>query len=389
MTKKIDLRKILSVVVAAILLLLPTYLIRFKLFGIPTTFLEIYIYLVIALFITIEYRTIAKSWSKNFLWVVLLVIVALITSFFARERPIALGQWKAYFFDGFLVLAMFYRQKDKPLFRAASLYFLIASGVIVSIWGLLQKFGIVGLLSSQQIDPTVASELAQGRILGPFESPNYLAMYLVPIITILIINYFRAGEFVKLRKYFWPLVLLFLVTLALTESASAILALITVLAIYYLCQEKNRLKWLYLAAIVVAILFGTYYLVHHTPKSGSVAARQEIYKAAVQIGNKHPLTGIGMANFPRYFLELDIPGRLNFEAMHPHNIFLAFWVYMGWPGLLAFLALLITLFRKKNLSAQPLYYFAALAIIINGLTDTTFFKNDLAIVFWAFTAMLI
>lgn len=389
MTKKIDLGKILLVAVAAILLLLPTYLVRFKLFGIPTTFLEIYIYLVFIIFIATEYRTIGKTKSKNFIWVGLLILIALFSSFFARERMIALGQWKAYFFDGFLVLAMFYHQKDKLLFKMASLNFLIGSAVIVSIWGLLQKFGIVGLLSHQQIDPTVASELAQGRILGPFESPNYLAMYLLPVITLLIINYFRVGEFVKLRKYFWPLVLLFLITLALTESASAILALVAVLALYYLWQGKNRLKWLYLAAVIAAIIFGTYYLVHHTSKSGSVAARAEIYKAAVQIGNKHPLTGIGMANFPRYFLELDIPGRLNYEAMHPHNIFLAFWVYMGYPGLIAFLALLVVLLNKKNLGRQPLYYFAILAIIVNGLTDTTFFKNDLAIVFWAMAAMLI
>lgn len=386
--------KTLKIFVAAILLLLPTYLIRFKIAGIPTTFLEIYIYAIFLLFVVTERKNLFKLISNKFILPAVLIIIALISSYFAADKTAALGQWKAIFFDGILALTMFYNLRADLVFKKLSLNFYLISALFVSLWGILQHLNIVGLLLHQQIDPSIASELASGRILGPFESPNYLAMFISPVVILLIIIYFelqkeKYQEFKCLMNYIFPALLVFFSALILTQSASAFLAIIITLGLYFFLRLKTKIKWLYVTILALGIIFATWFLVNHSTKSGSVAARAEIYRAAVRIGEQHPVLGIGMGNFESYFQKLPIVGRLNYEAMHPHDIFLAFWVYMGIPGLLAFLALLYVVLRKPNYHSRKIYYFALILILFNGLSDTTIFKNDLAIIFWYFVALLL
>ena len=87
--------------------------------------------------------------------------------------------------------------------------------------------------------------------------------------------------------------------------------------------------------------------------------------------------------------------------LYPHNIFLNFWSELGLFGLLLFVWLIakylfisakltITLGHRqdhKKYLALGLMT-AMVAILIHGLVDVPYFKNDLAVMFWLFFALL-
>jgi O-antigen ligase len=79
--------------------------------------------------------------------------------------------------------------------------------------------------------------------------------------------------------------------------------------------------------------------------------------------------------------------------LYPHNVFLNFWVELGLLGLLAFLLILYfigreikKLFFEKNNLAWPLLIFW-LILLIQGLADVPYFKNDLSLLFFVFLAL--
>ena len=176
-------------------------------------------------------------------------------------------------------------------------------------------------------------------------------------------------------------------TLILTQSFSSIIAVFLALALYFALQSKR--KWWYLILAVIILITGVFFLNKYSSKSSSISSRIEIYQSALRVGKEHQFIGIGPGNFPPYFSELPMKIRINYEALHPHNIFLAFWLYMGWPGLICFLAIIYLSLRKENITKNPVFYFLLLTILLNGLTDTTFFKNDLSVIFWVTVAFLI
>jgi len=73
----------------------------------------------------------------------------------------------------------------------------------------------------------------------------------------------------------------------------------------------------------------------------------------------------------------------------PHNIFLAFWLQTGLIGLVGFIWLIIIIiflnYKPKILSFILLY--AIIYILIHGLVDTTYWKNDLSVIFWVIIAL--
>jgi len=90
--------------------------------------------------------------------------------------------------------------------------------------------------------------------------------------------------------------------------------------------------------------------------------------------------------FQKYYLDYQV----NFapypewSVPQPHNIFLAFWLQAGLLGLVGFFWLLISFFKKiepKQILSSILIG-TMIYILIHGMVDTTYWKNDLSIIFW-------
>jgi O-antigen ligase len=113
-----------------------------------------------------------------------------------------------------------------------------------------------------------------------------------------------------------------------------------------------------------------------------------IWKTSEKLIQDNYLWGIGPGNFQNKYLEYQkfYPPYLEWAVPHPHNIFLAFWLYSGIIGFAGFLILLGFFFREFFAEQKSALKFMALGImlviLIHGLFDTTYFKNDLAVFFW-------
>jgi O-antigen ligase len=106
--------------------------------------------------------------------------------------------------------------------------------------------------------------------------------------------------------------------------------------------------------------------------------------------------GIGPGMFQDYYLKYQshFPvSYLEWAVPEPHNLFLAFWLETGLLGLAGFIWLLAIFFKKLFLLFKKSNYFATILImlmgyiLIHGLADTTYFKNDLSVVFWLAVAL--
>jgi O-antigen ligase len=87
--------------------------------------------------------------------------------------------------------------------------------------------------------------------------------------------------------------------------------------------------------------------------------------------------------------------------MYPHNIFLNFWVELGLLGMMLFTWIIgrylycaIKLFGAKKEKNEASRFIvlglgaAMIAILVHGLVDVPYFKNDLAVFFWLLIAFL-
>jgi O-antigen ligase len=113
-----------------------------------------------------------------------------------------------------------------------------------------------------------------------------------------------------------------------------------------------------------------------------------IWQSAGKILEDNPTWGIGPGNFQEKYLEYQkyYPPYLEWAVPHPHNLYLAFYLYSGILGLAAFLLSIFFWLKKIMAQKKEATVLVALGIIayflLHGMVDTTYFKNDLAVIFW-------
>ncbi|MEA1963451.1 MAG: O-antigen ligase family protein [Patescibacteria group bacterium] len=77
--------------------------------------------------------------------------------------------------------------------------------------------------------------------------------------------------------------------------------------------------------------------------------------------------------------------------MYPHNLILNFWVELGLAGVLLFVWIIgkmVFLSIKQDKFIVLGLLGAVMVIVVHGLVDVPYFKNDLAVMFWVFAAVL-
>jgi O-antigen ligase len=397
--KKIQLIPITSFFYLAIFAL-PLYLFRFNFLGLPMNIFEIFAILAITALIFKKKSVFGKSLRDvPFLVFVgsMLLLAGLLFSIFLNNNHLSgAGILKSWFllpiifaFGLFLVL------NSKEIFEKVFLSFYL-SAISVGFIAIIYKLnGIVTY---------------DNRLKCFYASPNYLAMYLTPAIFL--------GFYFLLRKYreknisgqfflhFFLIVFLLLLPLYYTYSYGAWLSLTITLATTLIILTPQK-KWLFLFPVIVLTVFLVFQtnsskflsLIEFSERS-SFASRIMIWKASFLMIRQHPLVGIGPGNFQTAYLSLQkyFPPYLEWAVPQPHNIFLAFWLQSGIIGLLGFLCLLFFSLRlllnilkndQKNANlAAPLFAFF-IYVILHGLIDTPYWKNDLAVIFWIFMATTI
>ncbi|MFY9484426.1 MAG: O-antigen ligase family protein [Patescibacteria group bacterium] len=368
-----------------ILVLLPSYLLRFWAFGVPTTVLEIAIYALATSYWLATTKGFAE-WhlpERKWLWPIgIFVAGAVVGVLISPEKRIALGQFKGFIFDPLLFALVLYEGcRAKIINRHEIVNSLIVGGALVG----LASWFLPG-------DP-------QGRLFSVFAfevnpSANYLALFLVPILVLAI------SRIKSIHPMTWILfeaiaIVLVVSGLIFSGSRGGLLGLIA--GSLYLFFHKVTKQSAKNAVLVVALL--SFVVVGYlarpdlsaSPDSGRIATsnniRYEIWKTTKEMLMENPrnfIFGVGLGNYQHYFTEFT-KGRVNYpefiapKALTPHNVFLAMWMSGGLVMLVAFVWLLVLAFRQKDaLPGQA----ALVALIGHGLVDTPYFKNDLSVLFW-------
>ena len=161
--------------------------------------------------------------------------------------------------------------------------------------------------------------------------------------------------------------------------------------------------------IFSSILFlsaGKFQQIVDSQSRSSFHSRLMIWDASREILKDNFVFGIGPGTFQEVYLsyadKFSEP-YLEWAVPQPHNIFLALWLQTGIIGLLGFILILIWFFnniqiplapfnkggRKFHNSQFTIPIILMIYFLIHGLTDTTYWKNDLSLMFWTLIGVMV
>lgn len=418
----------------AIFLLLPTYQLRYLFFSIPITWLETMIillglnYLVRLLIQKTIKKEIVYLFNHYLVWIIFVVLWLLSASlalWITPELRPAAGIWKAYFIEPiilFLIILSLIKKKNN---NQKELNFIIQpllfSALIVAFWGILQKYWGGGVLSTETWGaPQV------WRATGPFVQPNFLGLFLAPLIVLAITKLLmvicqKNYSIRNIKKINFYQLLLFLyyflifssgvLALILARSEGALLAVLTAcLFLGILFRPTRRIVLIILLVLLMILIAHSglrgYVLEKALLQDLSGRLRINIWKGALNLLQDRPILGAGLKGYQylipnfqaRYYNQ--ISGELVSVETHPypHNLGLALWSELGLFGLIVFISLIARFFwqgfkrLRGKLSAKPLtkqnqllilgVLAGLVVVLIHGLVDTPYFKNDLSVLFW-------
>jgi len=257
------------------------------------------------------------------------------------------------------------------------LQFLFWSAVIISAFGLFQSVSFIHLPLRFWGNGAEVK-----RIVSFFEYPNALALYLAPLIGLFSTLWLKQYPIFKNRLVLGLGILVMTWALILTYSRGAWLALAT--GLFVLCVRQFGLKKIVYAALLVVLFLFFVPSVQQRLGLGlsdtSSLAHIELWNIGLDKILINPIFGMGLGGF----------ATLNLGVNYPHNIFLNFWLELGLLGALSFAWIINLVLEKLQKNRQPLWVAAAiylLILIIHGLVDVPYFKNDLAILFWFVIAL--
>lgn len=370
-----------------ILATLPSYLLRIDIFGIPTTLLELFLLTFFVIWIYRRKKLPISLQKEN--WGViapmfLLLIAATISIVISPQIVAALGIWKAYFVEPFLLFLIFKHEFIQEQLDTDTLFEALGMCALV-----LSCFAIVQWITGAGIPIPWDVER---RVTSVFEYPNALGLFLGPISIIAIL---QSITLKKIKKIFWIVTSIFTLTaIILAQSEAALVATLATLFLMGILHKKTRPMSLGLSAIVlVLVAFFPTLQQKLTLQDYSGTVRLSQWSETINMLQDHWLWGAGLGGYPVVFEPYHQSTHLEI-FQYPHNILFNIWVELGLLGVIATIALgstLVTIAYKQKIFTHPLSitgisFFALFQMCIHGLVDVPYFKNDLAVLTWMLLA---
>lgn len=449
-------KKINELLVYVSIFLVPFYVFRFKIEDFRTNLFEISIFITFVIFVfqqvVIAIRQPAekqpilidryeptnhiisrddKSGVKGFKFggfvPLIFLIIVLISAVQSDNLITGLGILKGWFVVPIMLYLVIINTFDrKNIYKLAWPVFF--SMILVSLWAIFQKLGLVTTLFYQSGDASFAQYFVQNRFFGPFESPNFLAMFIAPVLFLSLPvlwspsfglrSSLKAGlrengalasgcDNTLMRGLHLLTIFLFLIPIyalyitgsrgGLAAFGSSALVFVVLMFLPAITRYASALSIVKIIGLVaVNIVYFYYFIQVKFPEAAaSDKIRQEIYEYATKMLKDNWLFSIGLGNFQARVQVLSAVDYsfINFGlpfALHPHNLLLAVWLNLGLAGIIVFLFIIFS-FLKQVIASTPSIVRASAgaamtAILIHGLFDTTYFKNDLSAIFWIIVA---
>ncbi len=367
----------------ALIVFIPLYLLRLDLGPLPTNLWEIFVGIMLLFQIIKQPRELWGGFRKfllPLLWPLLLIGAGLgIGLFVSPDINVTAGIIKSWF----IVPVVFYLLLVINLRR---------DDLVPATLALLLSTLPISIAALDQV-ATGSFITDDGRASAWFVSANYLSLYIVPI-TLLSVHLWAKLQ----MRHRWVLILMWAINLlAVYFSFSfggwlALLGSVLVGIIWYRFDlfKKWLLPSLLAGLILGAVLYATnerFAMMLNLAEKSSASIRLQVWATALLMIKENLLTGLGAGsfkfNYQEYVLRLFNPP-MEYAILHPHNLAFQILISAGVAGLIGFAWLFYSYFKKigsKNLVTLGLFL-AMAAILIHGLVDTPYFKNDLSALFW-------
>lgn len=368
--------------VPLVVFLAPMYIVRFYFLGIPTTIVEIFLYLIFIYYLVTDHKKILSFLkTKAFLFAMMFVAIGFVGAIVDPSLRAGLGLFKGYFLNGVLLFILIGAFGNFELIKNS----LIASGTLTAIVAL-----------------ALHNVTIEGRLLDLESlSPNYLAMFLTPIFAM---GAFQLQKYISNKKTNYILIfalIVMLLAIYLTGSRGALIGILFALiySVYGFYRDRLSKKSLKKLSVSLAILsvvavIATAFVFapdwsDHSRKATSSNIRFYIWSTTIEMIKKNPVFGVGLSNYQNYFSEMtkdmvNYPEFISPQALTAHNLYLNLFATCGLLGLATFILLVIKSAFWRNDQAVAV---ALIALLAYGLVDTPFFRNDLAILFWVIIAI--
>jgi O-antigen ligase len=365
--------------------------------------------------------------------------VTLVAVFVAQDSLAAFGHWRAFMLEPVLVFFVLLNPPQSPFIKGdAKQQPILDKG---GVWGglflsiailtiILGVYAIFQYVTGWGI-PSPWDVAEARRATGIFGYPNGLSLFIVPfgIVSFIklmdVTNYESARITNGIIKFQSTVFLIATVSAGiattLAKSMGGILAFGVGVVLTLIVYKKTRLIGIVLtvlgvlgAGLVAWNIYGTE--LHPqtiedslaSSKKWSSSVRVIIWKESFEIIKDNPIFGTGLRSFKTAILPYHEATWME-TFPHPHNILLMLWIETGLAGLLAFLWLIGTWVRvvhrtsyivQKNgnetkeldevrsTKYENLVWIVPLVVIlVHGMVDMPYFKNDLAIQFFLLAAL--
>ena len=369
--------------------LMPAYTLRWHVGFYPTTVLEDAIFLTVASFALESWRlrVVPTLRSPFTLPAAIFLVAGAISVVAAPDRRAALGIYRAYLIEPIAFFFVLSNVVNSAKRASAVLAGLAAGGAVVGIANSVVVLDAIrrGALNTAVTAPVVI-----------YTNANDVALFLVPLIALAgSIALYSADR--RLRLLSMAFLVIAVGSTLLSFSRGGYLALAAV-ALGLALSHRQRWRLLSAAAAVgiVTVLIPP---INHrlavelnfSNPNNTLVGRFELWRVSLEMLGQHILFGAGLSGFARTIAPLWNPTHID-RFIYPHNIVLTFWSETGLLGLAAFVWLMVTGFaqgwrgwRTGNRGWRPLelgVVLALVAVVVHGMVDVPYFKNDLSLEFW-------
>jgi O-antigen ligase len=372
--------------------LTPAYVIRWHVGPLPTTLLEVALLAAIAVYAveTMQQR-LSVEWRGPLTAPAILFIVAgAISVLVSGDHRAALGLFRAYFLEPAAFFLIVGAVASTPRRAGLILLGFAAGGAVVAI---LNAAVVLDAIRHHLLD------LATTPPVVIYQTANAVSLYLIPLVAmaaaILVHGRGRA------ERWLSGLFLVVAVPACLLSfSRGGYLALAAVGLGLAISHRWARV--LVPGVVLVGLAVSQLPLIRHRiayelhPLPGNTFDfRLRIWGQTLRMLSHHPVLGIGLSNYQQAMGPYwqDLP-----QVIYPHNIVLNFWAVTGLLGLAGFFWLAVRAFllgwqgwRRHPADWRPYdlgVVLVLVAMLVHGLVDVPFFKNDLSLEFWALLGIL-
>ncbi len=427
----------LNLAVLFLILFTPIYLIRLSILGIPSTLLELSILIAFSFLIFNNRKKILNLKNKSgqtypFSWEIFLVlIIASISIFVGGFSNSALGILKAYFLEPIMLFILILNTIKGERGIKQIINMLALSVLLVSLVAIWQK------ITGQFIFNEFWAKEENRRVVSVFGYPNAVALFIGPIIALIAGSFMsRLKERGNVTNFLSQLLLFFsffagLLAIYFSKSKGALLAIALSMIITLLIIAGKKIKIIVFSTLLIVSSIFIYsqknWIELKLESSLSYQIRLSQWSETIKMLNDgNFIYGTGLNNYQKKIKEYHQEGIFfNKDAdpdfkrkivlfddkyraerwqpleiyLYPHNIILNFWTELGFFGMLIFIFIILKFLilslkyyyqekENKNKYLGLGLFSSMLIILLHGIVDVPYFKNDLSLIFWIIISIL-